>query len=162
MLFENFIVKWCAKFANCRNFSLQWIITALHLSAGAVSRTICWFSVFLENFSAFDWLKISAVTRNCKTMDDDLWWRTTFDGRQPLIEDNLWWRMTFGEKRSLIEDVLLWKTTYDVGHLWWKMSFDGRWPLIENNLWWKSTIYGRQPLEEHFSGQKTKTEFNLI
>ena len=28
-------------------------------------------------------------------MEDDLHWKTTFDGRQPLMKDNLWWKTTF-------------------------------------------------------------------
>ena len=62
---------------------------------------------------------------------DSNWWKTTFDGRQPLMEDNLWWKMTFDERRPLMED-----------ELWWKTTFDGRQPiynsLMEDTLWWKT------------------------
>ena len=35
-------------------------------------------------------------------IEDNLWYKITFDGRQILIEDNLWWKMTFDERRSLL------------------------------------------------------------
>ena len=44
-------------------------------------------------------------------VEDDLWWKTTFGGRQPLVEDNLGWKMTFGGRQPRVEDGLLWKTT---------------------------------------------------
>ena len=25
-------------------------------------------------------------------VEDDLWWKTTFGGRQPMVEDDLWWK----------------------------------------------------------------------
>ena len=28
-------------------------------------------------------------------MEDDLWWKTTFYGRWPLMKDDLWWKTTF-------------------------------------------------------------------
>ena len=28
-------------------------------------------------------------------MEDDLRWKMTFNGRQPLVEDDLWWKSTF-------------------------------------------------------------------
>ena len=45
-------------------------------------------------------------------MEDNLWWKTSFDGRLPLMNDNLRWKMTF----------------------------DKRWPSMENNLWWRIKI----------------------
>ena len=65
------------------------------------------------------------------TLDDDnLQWKTTFDGRQPSMEDNLWWKTTFDRRRPLMED-----------NIWWKMTFDWRQPLMEDNLRWKTTSY---------------------
>ena len=32
-------------------------------------------------------------------MEDDLSWKMTFDGRQPLMEDDLQWKTTFGGRR---------------------------------------------------------------
>ena len=45
-------------------------------------------------------------------MEDDLWGRTIFGGRQPLTEDDFWWK-TFGGRRPLTEDDLCRKTTFD-------------------------------------------------
>ena len=41
-----------------------------------------------------------------------------------LVEDDLWWKMTFDRRCPLIEDKLQWKT-----------SFGGRKPSVEDNLW---------------------------
>ena len=43
-------------------------------------------------------------------MEDDLWWKTTFDGGRPLLEDDLWWKMTFDGRQLFMEGNLLWKT----------------------------------------------------
>ena len=56
-------------------------------------------------------------------MKNNLWWNTSFDGTQPLIEGDL------------IED-----------YLWRKTICDGRRPLMGDNLWWKTLCVGR----EHF------------
>ena len=58
-------------------------------------------------------------------MEDDLWWKTTFGGRQPLVEYDLRWK---------VEDDLQWKTT-----------FSGRLPLVEEDPQWKTT-FGRRRL----------------
>ena len=68
-------------------------------------------------------------------MEDDLQWKTTFDGRQLSMEDDLRLKMTFDGRQPLMEDNLRWKTT-----------FDGRQPLMEGNIWWKTTFDGRRPL----------------
>ena len=94
-------------------------------------------------------------------MEDDLWWKTTFHGRRPLIEDNLWWKMTSDGRwplrrplmkgdlwwkrtndgrRPLTEDDLWWKMTLMEDDLWCKMTFDGRRSLMEDNLWWKMIL----------------------
>ena len=46
-------------------------------------------------------------------MEEDLWRKTTFDGRGPLTEDYLWWKTTFDRRGPLMEDALWWKTTFD-------------------------------------------------
>ena len=46
------------------------------------------------------------------SVEDDLWWRTTFGGRQPTVEDDLQWKMTFGGRQPLVDDDLQWKTTF--------------------------------------------------
>ena len=38
-------------------------------------------------------------------MEDDLWWKTTFDGRRSLMEDILWWEMSSEGRQSFMEDV---------------------------------------------------------
>ena len=91
--------------------------------------------------------------------EDDLWKKTTFDGRRPgrrhLMEDDIWRKTTFDRRRPLTEDDLWRKTTFDgrrplmEDNLWWKTTFDGRWPdgrwpLMEDTLWWKTTFDGRR------------------
>ena len=75
------------------------------------------------------------AARGQKTTFDGrhLWWRTTFDGRQPLKEDNLWWKVTFDGRWHWTEDNLGRKTT-----------LDGRQPLTEDDLWRKTTFDGRR------------------
>ena len=93
-------------------------------------------------------------------MEDEPWWKTTFDRRQPLREDDLWWKTTFDGRRHLMEDDLWWKTTFDgirplmEDDIWWKMTFDGRRPSTEDDIWrktawnkpvilaWASTLHG--------------------
>ena len=51
-------------------------------------------------------------------------WKTTFDGRRPLMEDGLWLKMTFDWRLPLMEDDLWWKTTFNgrrqrgLAHCW--------------------------------------------
>ena len=84
-------------------------------------------------------------------MKDDLWKKTTFDGRRPLTEDDLWRKTTLG-RWPLTEDNLWWKTTFNgrrplmKDDLRWKTTFDGRRPLTEEDLWRKMTFNGRRPL----------------
>ena len=86
--------------------------------------------------------------RRHPSMEDDLWWKTTFDGRRPSMEDNLRWKMTFDGRWSSMEDDLWWKTTFDgirplmEDDLWWKTTFDGRRPFMEDDLWRKTTLDG--------------------
>ena len=37
-------------------------------------------------------------------MEDDLRWKTAFDGRQPLMEDNLRWKTTFDRVFSILPE----------------------------------------------------------
>ena len=83
-------------------------------------------------------------------MQDDHLLKTTFSGRQPLVEDNLRWKTTFGGRWSSVEDTLWWKATIGgrqpslEGDHRWKTTlvirrnttFSGRWPLVEDDLWW--------------------------
>ena len=87
-------------------------------------------------------------------MEDDLWWKATFDGRRPLREDNLWGKTTFDWRRPLMEDGLWGKMTFEglqplmEDYLWGKTNFEGRHPLMKDYLWWKATFDGRWPLME--------------
>ena len=58
------------------------------------------------------------------SIEDDLRWKTTFDGRWPSMEDDLRWKTTFDGRRPAMEDDLR-----------WKMTFDRRRPLTEDDLW---------------------------
>ena len=64
-------------------------------------------------------------------IEDDILWKTTFDGRQPSVEDNLRWKTTFGGRQPSVKD-----------NLWWKMTFGG---MAEDDLRWENTFSGRQP-----------------
>ena len=85
-------------------------------------------------------------------MEDDLWWKTTFDGRRPWMKEDHWWKTTFEGRWPQREDDFYGrrpKTTFDGGpplmedSLWWKMTFDGWWPSIckmtfmDDDLWWR-------------------------
>ena len=65
-----------------------------------------------------------------------------FGQRQPLVEDgredDLRWKMTFTGRQPLVEDDLQWKTT-----------FGGRQPLVEDNFWWKTILAAYSALR-HF------------
>ena len=62
--------------------------------------------------------------------EDNLWQKTTFDGRRPLTEDDLWWKMTFDGRRPLTQD-----------DFWRKIIFDARQPLMEDDLLVGRIIY---------------------
>ena len=87
-------------------------------------------------------------------MEDTLWWKTTFDGRQPSTKDKLRWRTAFGGIRPLADDDLWRKTPFGErqplveDYLWWKTTFGGRQPLMEDDHRWKTTFGGRGPLVE--------------
>ena len=38
------------------------------------------------------------------SVEDDLWWKTTFSGRRPPGEDVFRWKTTFGGRRLLVEE----------------------------------------------------------
>ena len=80
-------------------------------------------------------------------VDDDLWWKTTFDWRQSLMVDNLWWKITLDGNHTLMEE-----------DFWWRMNFDERLPLMEGNLWLKMTCDGKRPLMEDVLQWKTTFE----
>ena len=88
-------------------------------------------------------------------MEFNLWWKTTFDGRRPLMENKFWKETTYERRRLLTEDDHWRKTTFDrrqplrEDKLWRKRSFDRIQPLMVDNLWWKMTFDGRRPLTEN-------------
>ena len=59
-----------------------------------------------------------------------LWWKMTFDGRQPIKEENIWLKPTFHGRQLLKQNDLLWKTTSDE-----------KWPSLEDNLRWNKTLF---------------------
>ena len=65
-------------------------------------------------------------------MEDDLQWKMTFSGRQPLVEDDLLWKNDLP-----FEDDLLWEDD-----LRWKTAFGGRRPSVDDDLHWKTTFVG--------------------
>ena len=77
-------------------------------------------------------------------MEDDLRWKTTFDGRRPSMEDDLRWKTPFNERRPSMEDDLR-----------RKMTFKGRRPSMEDDFRWKTTFEGRRPSMEDDLGRKT-------
>ena len=52
-------------------------------------------------------------------MVDDLWWKTTFDGTQPLMNDDFCWKMTF-------KTIFDWRGFSMVGYLQCKTIFGGK------------------------------------
>ena len=86
-------------------------------------------------------------------MDEDLQWKTTFDGGHPLMEDNLRWKTTFDTRQPMMDDDLWWKTN------WWKMTLDGR----QTKLWLKTTIEGRHHLKTTaFEGRQPLKEEKFL
>ena len=81
-------------------------------------------------------------------MGDNLLWRATLDGRWPSMEDDLRWKTTFDGRQPSMEESLRWKTTYDGGRTskaddrWWKTICDGRCPSMEDDQWWRTTFIG--------------------
>ena len=70
-------------------------------------------------------------------MEDDLRWKMTFGGKEPLVEDALWWKTTFGGRQPKEEDNFLWKTT-----------FVGRQPSVEDDL--RRTLHAAYSDLRHF------------
>jgi len=87
-------------------------------------------------------------------MEDNLWWKTTYDGRRLMMEDDLWWKTTYHGRWLKMEDDLWWKTTYDgrwlmmEDDLWLNTTYDGTQLMMEDNLWWKTTYDGRRLMME--------------
>ena len=56
------------------------------------------------------WYMLTVLT-NIDQLRKTLRWKTTFSGRQPLVEDDLQWKMTFGGRQPLVGDDPWWKMT---------------------------------------------------
>ena len=56
--------------------------------------------------------RIFKYTCDKPLMEDNIWWKTTFNGRCLSMEDNFWWKMTLNGRRPSMEYTLLWKTTF--------------------------------------------------
>ena len=62
----------------------------------------------------------------------------TFDWIWPSIKAILWWKMTFDGRQPLMKD-----DVYDGNDVLLKITFDGLQPLMEASHWWKTTFDGR-------------------
>ena len=81
-------------------------------------------------------LQVWNFAHGINLMEEDLWWKATFDGRQHLMEDNLWWKTAFNERWPSLK-----KTTFD-RRLQWTTTLGWRHPLIQDNLRLKTTFDG--------------------
>jgi hypothetical protein len=64
------------------------------------------------------------------------------------MEDNLQWKTTFNGRRPPMEDDLKWKTTSNRSGLQWKTTSNGRQPPMEDDLQWKKTSNERRTTME--------------
>ena len=76
-------------------------------------------------------------------MEDNFWWKMTFDGRQPcvvqpLIIASLWWKMAYSERRPFMKYNPLVEED-----LWWKTAFDEIRQMMRESLWWKTTFQSK-------------------
>ena len=78
-------------------------------------------------------LEVWNFAHGLNLMEDDLWFKTTFEWRRPLMEDILWCKRTFDGRQTLMED-----------NLWWQRTYNGRQPLMEDNFLSKVTLNWRQ------------------
>ena len=98
-------------------------------------------------------------------MEDNLWRKMTFDGRQHLMEGNILWKTTFDGKRPKMEDTLWWKTTFCrrqpliEDDLILKMTFDGWEPFMEDLHWWNTAF---QKCMQCLSFYSSPTIFNSL
>ena len=123
----------------------------------------CYIPIFRIGYAA----EHSKFTEQCHAqilMEDNLRWKTTFNGRRPSMEDDLQWKTTFNGRRPSMEDDFQWKPPLNgrwpsmEDTLQWKTPFNGRWPSMEDHLQWKTTFNGRWPSMEN--DLQLKTTFN--
>ena len=115
---------------------------------------IDWFTKKLEKMC----ILIITSTRYLKECCETPWarhlfgWKTTFNGKRPLMEDNLRWKMTFEGRQHSMED-----------SLWWNISINGRQLSIEDDLHWETPFNGRPPsMEEPLQWKTTFDGIHLL
>ena len=86
----------------------------------SVSGSVCWLVGVDTNLSTSTLSTQPDQAYNCL---NHLWDNSQCTGRQPFMEDNCWWKTTFDWRQTLPED-----------NLWLKTTFDGRQPLLEDDL----------------------------
>ena len=84
-------------------------------------------------------LQVLNLAHILNLMQDDLWWKMTFDEMRPLMEYGLWSKTAFYERPFSMEDSLQWKTTFD--------------ETMEDDPLWKTNFNGRQPSKECYDGR---------
>ena len=82
-------------------------------------------------------------------MEDNLPWKTPFNGNQLIIEEKDWRKKPFYERRKKTYDVRQSLMTYDRRGPTGEENIWGETPIAEDNLWWMTTFNERQPLLEY-------------
>ena len=63
-------------------------------------------------------------------MEDELWWKTAFDGLQPSMEDVLRWKTIFDGRQPSIQDNL-WREKTKLLNCWLpKLAFETKDPVL--------------------------------
>ena len=92
-------------------------------------------------------LIIAWFTYETTVQSQSVYWKTTFDGR-PLMEEDLWRKITFEGRQHLVKTTSDRRRPLTEDDLWRKITFDGRQPLMEDDRWQMTTFDGRWPLTE--------------
>ena len=89
-------------------------------------------------------------------MEDDLWWKTTSDGRQPLMEDDLKKLKVQNLSNHLLDHI---QNLSLVDQTIFYKSLKWRWAPMEENLICKDDLNGVQNVTYEFlGGNKRKTQ----
>ena len=122
VLFINFICSSCSSsILSSSNSSSSSIHLVFRQHAASIYGFVCSFrfvsfvcfvkkNVCLNDQAHIAWFT-SGVAQGSSEEEDDLWWKTTFDGRRPSTEDDLWQKTIFTEddlwrRQPLTEDDL--------------------------------------------------------
>ena len=162
----------------CNKFLSFWLVNCPASGPGNCSGTPFIYRYGLSNAKLGCQIRLSCATLRFFILTDqcyilicgmghavhNLWWKTTLDGRQPLMEDPLWQKTTFDRRGPLMR-----KMIYDgrqplkEDNLGQKTRYDGRLPLTEDNLWQKTIFDRRGPLtwKTTYDGRQPLTEYNL-